>query len=176
MELKIRHAEPDDFAAIHETFMQSKAQGGTLQNPYPSAEMWRERLSKSSTDFVLLVALVDGKLVGNAGIHLSPRRRRTHAADIGMAVHDQYHNLGVGTALMGAIVDQADNWLNLLRLELTVFTENEAAIKLYKKFGFVIEGTHIAYALRDGVYADVYAMARLHPKQPILKKRATEER
>ena len=170
MELKIRHAEPADFAAIQETFMQPKAQGGTLQNPYPSGEMWRERLNKTSADFHLLVALVDGKLVGNAGLHLTTRRRRTHAADIGMAVHDQYHNLGVGSALMTALIELADNWLNLLRLELTVFTDNNAAIKLYKKFGFVIEGTHLAYALRNGAYADVYAMARLHPKQPLLKK------
>jgi len=169
MELKIRHAEPSDFAAIQETFAQPKATSGTLQIPYPSAEMWRERLSTRSADRPLLVALVDGKLVGNAGLELSTRRRRTNAAHIGMAVHDQYHNLGVGSALMAALIDQADNWLNLLRLELTVFTDNQAAINLYKKFGFVVEGTHVAYALRDGVYADVYAMARLHPKQPMLK-------
>lgn len=168
MELKIRHAEPSDFAAIQETFVQPKATSGTLQIPYPSADAWRERLSKMSPDFHLLVALVDGKLVGNAGLDLSTRRRRTHAAHIGMAVHDQYHNLGVGSALMAALIDQADNWLNLLRLELTVFTDNQAAINLYKKFGFVIEGTHVAYALRDGAYADVYAMARLHPKPPSL--------
>lgn len=168
MELKIRHAEPSDFAAIQETFAQPKATSGTLQIPYPSAEMWRERLSNRSADRPLLVALVDGKLVGNAGLELNTRRRRTHAAHIGMAVHDQYHNLGVGSALMAALIDQADNWLNLLRLELTVFTDNQAAINLYKKFGFVIEGTHVAYALRDGAYADVYAMARLHPKPPSL--------
>lgn len=170
MELKIRHAEPSDFAAIQETFAQPKATSGTLQIPYPSAEMWRDRLTKTSTEFVLLVALVDGKLVGNAGLHMTARRRRAHAAHIGMAVHDQYHNLGVGSALMAALIDQADNWLNLLRLELTVFTDNEPAQRLYKKFGFVTEGTHVAYALRDGVYADVFAMARLHPKQPTLKR------
>lgn len=169
MELIIRHAEPGDYAAIQETFCQPKATSGTLQIPYPSEEMWRERLTKTSTEFMLLVALVDGKLVGNAGLHMTARRRRAHAADIGMAIHDQYHNLGVGTALMAAITSQADNWLNLLRLELTVFTDNVAAINLYKKFGFIVEGTHIAYALRNGVYADVYAMARLHPNQPNLK-------
>ena len=169
MELLIRHAEPGDYAAIQETFTQPKATSGTLQIPYPSMEMWRERLSKAPAELMLLVALVDGKLVGNAGLDLSPRRRRTHAAHLGMAVHDQYHNLGVGSALMAAITSQADNWLNLLRLELTVFTDNQAAIGLYQKFGFVIEGTHVAFALRNGEYADVYAMARLHPNQPRVK-------
>ena len=68
---------------------------------------------------------------------------------------------GVGTALMQALLDLADNWLNLSRLELTVFTDNEAAVKLYQKLGFVIEGTHRKFAFRDGEYVDCYAMARL---------------
>lgn len=54
----------------------------------------------------------------------------------------------------------------VFRLELTVFTDNERAIALYRKFGFEAEGTHRAYALRDGRYADVLAMARLRPKSP----------
>ena len=54
----------------------------------------------------------------------------------------------------------------MLRIELTVYTDNPAAIRLYRKFGFEIEGTFKGYALRDGVYADVYSMARLHPSPP----------
>jgi len=54
----------------------------------------------------------------------------------------------------------------VLRIELTVYTDNAGAIALYEAFGFRIEGTHRAYALRRGVYEDVYAMARLHPKPP----------
>jgi putative acetyltransferase len=54
-----------------------------------------------------------------------------------------------------------DNWLNLTRLELEVFTDNEPAIKLYKKFGFTIEGTLVRFAYRDGQFVDVYTMARL---------------
>jgi L-phenylalanine/L-methionine N-acetyltransferase len=44
---------------------------------------------------------------------------------------------------------------------LEVFVDNEPAIRLYKKFGFVIEGTLVAYAYRDGQYIDTYTMARL---------------
>ena len=68
--------------------------------------------------------------------------------------------LGVGTALMQAAVDMADHWLDLLRLELGVFVDNEPAVRLYQRFGFVIEGTLTRYAFRAGTYADVYAMAR----------------
>ena len=53
-----------------------------------------------------------------------------------------------------------------LRIELIVFTDNAAAIALYRKFGFELEGTHRAYALRDGRYVDALAMARLHPNPP----------
>jgi putative acetyltransferase len=70
--------------------------------------------------------------------------------------------------MMTAALDRADNWMNVLRIELIVFTANEAAIALYERHGFVVEGTHRAHALRDGVYADALTMARLHPKPPQL--------
>ena len=62
---------------------------------------------------------------------------------------------------MQAAVDLADKWLNLVRLELDVYSDNEPAIKLYKKFGFVIEGTMSRYSFRDGEYIDTLMMARL---------------
>jgi putative acetyltransferase len=78
-----------------------------------------------------------------------------------MAVRDDWQGRGAGTALMQAAVDLADNWLNLSRLELEVYTDNEAAVRLYQKFGFSIEGTLRRFAYRDGQYVDAYCMARL---------------
>jgi putative acetyltransferase len=51
-----------------------------------------------------------------------------------------------------------------VRIELTVFADNAGAVALYKRFGFEIEGTHRAYALRDGAYADTFSMARIKAK------------
>jgi len=62
--------------------------------------------------------------------------------------------------------EPADGWLNVFRLEPTVFADNERAIAPYRKFGFEAGGTHRAYALRDGRFVDTLAMARLRPKGP----------
>lgn len=51
-------------------------------------------------------------------------------------------------------------------LNCTVYTDNALAMALYEKFGFVHEGTHRAFALRNGVYVDALAMTRLHSNPP----------
>ena len=162
MNIIIRAAEPTDFDAIRETMMQPRAQSETLQVPYTSLEVFRKRGADIPATDHILVAEIDGKIVGNVGLIGNPRHvRRRHAASLGISVHDEWHGKGVGSALMRAALDLADNWLQYTRIELTVFTDNASAIALYKKFGFDIEGTHISYAFRNGEYADVYAMARL---------------
>lgn len=162
MKITIRAAEPADYEAVRETMSQPNAIRGTMQLPFPSAEMWKKRLAEPAENTHVLMAEVDGKVVGNLGLHPAGNAaRRRHAASLGISVHDACHGKGVGTALMTAALDLADNWLQYSRVELTVFSDNEAAIALYKKFGFEIEGTFKQYAFRDGVLADVYAMARL---------------
>jgi putative acetyltransferase len=85
---------------------------------------------------------------------------------LGISVLPEAQGYGVGSALMAALCDYADRWAGALRIELGVYTDNARAIGLYKKFGFEIEGTMRGYAMRDGQFADTFAMARLHPNQP----------
>lgn len=130
--------------------------------PFPSAELWRKRLAEPPEGTFNLVACAENEIVGQLGLHTFPNHpRRRHAGQIGMAVRDDWQGKGAGTALMQAAIDLSDKWLNLMRLELDVYTDNEPAIRLYKKFGFVIEGTLVNYAYRDGQYVDTYTMARL---------------
>ena len=162
MVITIRRAEPGDYEAVRRIYEGPRAIWGTLQLPFPSAETWRKRLAEPPEGMYHLLACAENEVVGQLGLHTFPQSpRRRHVGDIGMAVRDDWQGKGAGTALMQAVVDLADRWLNLIRLELDVYTDNEPAIRLYKKFGFTIEGTRVAFAFRDGQYVDTYLMARL---------------
>jgi putative acetyltransferase len=160
--VSVRHAEPDDYKAMHRIMSGPRAAAETLQLPVQSAETWRKRLAEPPEGLFLLVACVDGVVVGNLGLETSPNPpRMRHVGSIGMAVRDDWQGKGVGTTLMGAALDLADNWLNLTRIELRVYVNNSAAVALYERFGFEIEGTHRRLAFRNGEYVDAYSMARL---------------
>jgi L-phenylalanine/L-methionine N-acetyltransferase len=162
--LRIRRAEPDDYQALYEIFSGPKAFAGTLQLPYPSLEDWRKRLAEPPEGLYNLVAVVGERVVGMLGVHTFPNKpRRRHVGNVGIAVHDDWQGKGVGSALMRAGLDLADNWLNLTRLVLEVYTDNEPAIRLYERFGFEREGTLRQDAFREGRYVDSYTMARLRP-------------
>jgi|SRR5215475_4036850 len=161
MEIAIRKAEPGDAEAVWKCYTAPEVVRNTLQLPYRSLESVRELLTTSGEGDHILVAVIDGEVVGTIGLHTSPRPRIRHRGEIGMMVRDDWQGKGVGSAMMRAVVDLADKWLNLTRIELTVYTDNEPAIALYRKFGFEIEGTHRKFAFRDGEFVDAYAMARV---------------
>jgi putative acetyltransferase len=98
--------------------------------------------------------------VGTAGLSVGANRTR-HKGSVGIMVHRDYQGMGIGRALMEALLDVADNWLMLVRVELDVYTDNAVAIALYEKLGFVIEGTAKMNAIRNGEYVDAYMMARI---------------
>ena len=156
----VRRTEPDDYEALHRIFSGPRAVSGTLQMPFPQAKTTPPAARRGACATSEPTACVEDEVVGSLGLKNPPTRWRTrHVATIGMAVRDDWQGRGVGTALMEAALDLADNRLNLTRVELTVYTDNAAAIALYEKFG--IEGTHRRYALRDGEYVDAYSMARV---------------
>jgi putative acetyltransferase len=131
MEIVIRHAEPDDYEALHRIFSGPRVIEGTLQLPLPSAEMWRKRISEKPECVYALVACVKGEVVGDLYLETHPTRwRRRHVGEIGMAVRDDWQGKGVGTALREAVLNLADNWLNLTRMELQVHTDNAAGLAL----------------------------------------------
>lgn len=132
-----------------------------LQMPYQAPELWRKRLVLDDERRVTLMAMHQDQVIGSASLEQFPRVRRSHCGSIGMGVAVAWQGRGVGTRLLAELMEVADNWMGLRRVELTVYTDNAPAIALYRKFGFEVEGTLREFALRDGVYADVLSMARL---------------
>lgn len=164
----VRRVEPDDAAAMLQIMSGTAAYSGTMQLPYVSEQIWRERLVKIGDGRIVLLASLDGMPIGHVALILEENLRRRHAANLGIAVADEFVGRGVGSILLQEAVNLADNWLQVLRIELTVFLDNANAIALYQKFGFVQEGIFRAYAMRDGQLQDVASMARLHPRQALL--------
>ncbi|MQR01526.1 GNAT family N-acetyltransferase [Glaciimonas soli] len=160
-EIHIRHSEAEDIEAIKDIYACPKAMAGTLQLPFPTLKKWQKQLSELPVGVYSLVAVIDNIIVGQLGLEANQRPRRKHVASFGIAVKDAYQGQGVGSKLLAAAIDLADNWLNITRIELTVFTDNAAAIATYKKHGFIIEGESAQYAFRNGEFVSVYHMARL---------------
>lgn len=163
LDITIRPPELTDVDDLFEIQQQSRYVWGTLQVPYMTRAAVQARAEQRDPNLNLLVAEVEGKVVGQISVRVSPRPRKKHVGGLGMGVHDDYHGRGVGTALMTAIIDLADLWLQVTRLELEVYTDNEPALALYRKFGFVEEGILRKNAFREGEYVDSMLMARLKP-------------
>lgn len=158
--LLIRAARIDDSEQLAQLTNLPGFRAGTLRLPYQWPEHTRKWLENQSSDRLNIVAVLDGVIVGQAGLERHSGRR-LHAASLGIGVHDDHQNKGIGTALMREVIDAADNWLALKRLELTVYTDNTHAIRLYEKFGFEQEGIRRSFAFKEGRYVDALAMARL---------------
>lgn len=96
-----------------------------------------------SEDAIMLVAKIDGKIVGDASLSRLPRRM-SHRGELGISVLKNYWNQGIGSQLMGMILD----WAKEKRfevIELQVRSDNLAAIHLYEKYGFQKVGFHPAF-------------------------------
>jgi putative acetyltransferase len=170
MTTTIRRATPKDAAALARILSDPAVYPGLMQLPYVDEPIMFARLTDMCAPGkpdLPLVAELAGDVVGSAGLFpVGAAARRRHALGLGISVLGAAQGQGVGTALMAAMCDYADRWAGVLRLELTVYADNEVALRLYRKFGFEIEGTFKGYAMRDGRYADAHSMARWHPDPP----------
>ena len=138
-----------------------------LREPDENALLAKQQLEQyqhnvSHDNLLILVAehgeQLVGFLIGERGVRQRNRQRLGLVIGIVQASTGQ----GVGTQLFMAMEDWARQQ-GILRLELTVMTHNHAAVSLYQKCGFEIEGTMRRTMFIDGDYIDEYMMAKLLP-------------
>jgi len=158
----LRLTDADD---IHELMHMPNVLWGSSRLPSTTAEEWRQTVEQWIHDerMHVFVADVQNKVVGIVRVRIGQGRAR-HIGDLAMAVHDKHQGQGIGKMLMLTVIDLADNWLNLVRLSLDVYTDNERAMRLHKNFDFEIEGRIRASSYRNGKYIDSYLMGRLRPQ------------
>jgi len=111
---------------------------------------------------MMIVAIVNNELAGNAGISCVKRHiKLKHRAAFGISIKEKYWNNGIGNALLREVIEQASQ-MGYEQIELGVFSDNEKAKELYKKYGFEIWGNmKNAYKLKDGTYRDEIMMGRM---------------
>lgn len=116
---------------------------------------------ETAPDAVMISAVVDGQIVANAGLNPVMRLDKLrHRAEIGLSVQRAYWGMGIGTALMEALILCAQK-IGYVQTELEVVTENARAIRLYEKLGFRVIGTNArAFLTRDGRYLAMHQMVR----------------
>ncbi|WP_083232621.1 GNAT family acetyltransferase [Endozoicomonas atrinae] len=161
MDAVIRHAEVSDLKAVGEFFRDPEVTRQTSQIPYRSQDYWDSLFSMDDKNHIQLVAESSGQILGHLGLRIQDNPRRKHCASFGITIHPNAQGKGIGKQLMAAMVELADSWLNLVRIELDVYTDNSRAIALYQGFGFEIEGESKCDSFRDGQWANSYRMSRI---------------
>lgn len=107
----------------------------------------------------IFVAEINQKLVGTIDFWNGYRKRIEHTGEFGMGVLPEYRDKGIGKCLIEVLLNWATENPIIEKVKLGVFANNERAIHLYKKMGFVEEGRRVAeIKMADGNYFDVIEM------------------
>lgn len=118
----------------------------------------RKQLESNGEDVLFIVAEINGQLVGNLDLVKYGKTPKTeHVRYLDMAILDGYRSIGVGSALMDFCIGWARN-RGFTKVILDVFSSNTLAIDLYKKFGFIVEGTNNGAVRLLGKTADIIQM------------------
>ena len=158
---EVRRARPGDARSFLEAFRSVAAERRFIQTEEVSrtARPYRRRFRRSVTEEAAhLVAVAGGRVVGSISIRRDAHPVTRHTASVGMFVTAGWRGRGVGTALL----EEAMRWARdagVERVDLTVYPHNQAAIALYRTFGFVEEGRLVRHAKKSYGYEDEILMA-----------------
>jgi putative acetyltransferase len=161
--LKFRPEQSGDTEMLWKMFSTlSKESVSNLLPPFTRerVESWTNNINYN--EVLAIVAIIEEKseqrIIGDASLKFNSEEAVKHKAELGIAVHDDYQNIGIGTALLQHLINIA-KMKNLSKVWLQVSTDNDRAIYLYKKVGFKIEGKLCKESYVNSKYRNEYRMA-----------------
>ncbi|MFN7976096.1 MAG: GNAT family protein [Acidobacteriota bacterium] len=165
--LVVRRAEPDDaeemLAATREVLEEGEFVV-TAPDELRSPDAQREHVAKAASDpgGLVLVALIDGRIVGSLAFHSGEKRRMAHSGTFGLSVVKESRDRGVGRALIEALLAWARASPQIEKVCLAVYPDNVRGLALYRKLGFVEEGRLVRdVKFGPGRYKDSILMYQL---------------
>ncbi len=144
-ECTIRPITKDDGDSLYEMFSSMSDEALKWGMPPYTRENINRRVTNLE-NWIAVVAECEDRLIGHSGIYKASHPRRKGVSNTGIYIHQDFHNVGLGTAMMEVLIDEATRQ-GIHKINLEVVAENANAINLYRKFGFQTEGV-----IRDTFY------------------------
>ena len=165
----IRPLQPSDRDELHGMY-QSMSPEALRWSMAPYTEETIDRWIGNLSNLISLVAVHGGDIVGYASIQKFTHPRLRGTGELNIYLHQDYQGVGLGTAQMIMLMNAA-NEHGLHRINLEVVADNEAAVRLFRKFGFTLEGRRVdAYKAKDGALHDLLLMGKTLNRAPNASK------
>jgi len=163
-EVKVRFLILEDKEKLVEMFASLSDEAVRWGMPPYTREMI-ERWMSNMQNIIALIAEYRNRIVGYASVYKFPHPRRRGIGDLVMYLHQDFHNVGLGKAMLGHLLELARKE-GMHRIGLHVIADNRIAVHLYEKFGFKVEGVmKDSYLGADGRYHDELVMGIILPMQ-----------
>lgn len=130
---------------------------GELKMTIEDEEKFIEDIN-SKDNAIMIVAIINNRIIGSAALRSGDKNRIKHVGELGITVRKIYWGLGVGGAILNYLIQWAKSTGIIRKVNLIVRDDNENAIKLYKKYGFVEEGLITREFYIKGKFYDAIAM------------------
>jgi RimJ/RimL family protein N-acetyltransferase len=166
--ITLRDPEPTDAAALIEHLDRLTRDGvgqvleyGEFVPSIEDEQRWVES-TRANPNEILVAAFFEGQLIGLVDFRHEKRRRMSHVGSFGIGVLPQWRDQGVGRVIIESMIDWLIHYTDIEIVQLGVLADNERAIALYEKLGFVIEGRKQKYfKFGPGHYVDELLMAKV---------------
>jgi L-phenylalanine/L-methionine N-acetyltransferase len=173
LRLPYRAREKRDSTDLMELFNEERfVRLASTRRPFESSEeleLWFDHVQ--CVNKYEVVGILDEKAVAFGGLYVLGDDL-SHSGWLMLGVRQELQGRGVGSDLLQILITTGKVAAGLRRLQLTVFADNETALRLYQRHGFEIEGRHRRFVRRGEDFLDAFTMARLFEEPEAAKGEA----